>query len=126
MIVYIEKQANVDALFIVTKEAFLKCFSIEDFENRDRLDTEDAYLKDWFYTKEEKTYFIPPPVNFVGGRTQFISGRHRTDVLFRHLDEIVMAFNMKSSSGFVKECGFLPYDEHSPFMLPDLPVKLTL
>lgn len=59
-------------------------------------DVTDAYLAEWFHCDAEgKRYFSLPPISVNQGRTQFISGRHRTAVLLRHLEHVPPSFDFR-------------------------------
>jgi hypothetical protein len=84
---------DTDVPFWVSKEVFFAFFDQRDFHFRDQAAPIAAYLADWFHTPQDgEPQFILPAVCIVGGKTQFISGRHRTAVLLPHLEELPIAF----------------------------------
>lgn len=84
-----------DKPFWICKTVFLSAFDQLDFSCRNVQDVDLTYRSDWFdISYENQCRFIVPVVGVVGGKTQFISGRHRTAVLLEYLDEIPVAFAM--------------------------------
>ena len=76
----------------VSREIFFKYFDQADFSNRDCSEVERRYLSDWFKKIDsEFLHFELPTVQFVGGTTQFINGRHRTAVLIKYLNDLPLA-----------------------------------
>jgi len=91
----------------------------------------DAYLDDWFLDGPGNTrFFAIPAVSVSMGRTQFISGRHRTAVLLRHLDYIPLSFDMRQITD--ADCQWIyaivstPIETHTLMNLPDLPIRSSL
>ena len=87
---------KIDMPFWVSKADFFQYFDQSDFLCRNVQNVADAYLDDWFHmdTSENRCFSLPlVSVNF--GTTQFISGRHRTAVLLRHLDRVPLSFDFR-------------------------------
>lgn len=80
-----------DNPFWVPRKSFLAEFDQEDFHRREARNVTPAYLTDWF-SPGDPPRFMLPAVQFVGGQTQFISGRHRIAVLLPYLFELPMSF----------------------------------
>ena len=121
--------ASHDEAFWVSKEVFLSRFNQEDFACRECLDVEQHYLDSWFYDDDGKRFFILPVVQIVGGKTQFINGRHRLAVLLPHLDRFPVGFCFQSlgtpdaaKRQTILEWGIEPMSMNIPFVLPRLPV----
>lgn len=120
--------ASHDEAFWVPKEVFLSRFDQEDFACRECNDVERHYLDSWFYDDGGKQFFILPVVQLIGGKTQFINGRHRLAVLLPHLDRFPVAFCFKSWGApdpakrqTALEWGIEPMSMNTPFALPRLP-----
>jgi hypothetical protein len=86
---------NSDTPYWIPQKAFLEHFDQEDFFYRDLKLVPASYLAAWFDTPEDGiTRFLLPTVQFVSGKTQFISGRHRTAVLLPHMQNLLIAFSL--------------------------------
>lgn len=82
-----------DLPFWVSKSSFFAFFDQADFLCRDQEAVVPAYHRDWFWSHPDGiSRFMLPTVGVCAGRTQFISGRHRTAVLLPYLDELPIAF----------------------------------
>ncbi|OFZ97308.1 MAG: hypothetical protein A3H35_13070 [Betaproteobacteria bacterium RIFCSPLOWO2_02_FULL_62_17] len=93
MQVSVEATCATDEPFLVSRDAFLRLFDQHDFHCRDRKKVEPAYSEEWFTgVSGEIRGFLLPAVQFIAGKTQFISGRHRTAVLLPYLTELPIAF----------------------------------
>ena len=114
-----------DQPFWVTKASFFAYFDQADFQCRDQVAPVAAYRSDWFC--DGQTRFILPTVAMIGGKTQFVSGRHRTAVLLEFLEELPIAFARPildpTAIHIIEEIPkrSLALTEH--IFLPDLPVK---
>jgi hypothetical protein len=120
-----------DAPWWVAKSAFIAHFDQQDFMCRQVASVVDAYLEEWFHDGPAGTrYFKIPPVSVINGKTQFISGRHRTAVLLRHLECIPLSFHMREISDadtdWIRRIALSPIETDIPFELPDLPIRPTL
>jgi len=118
-----------DSPFWVTRDAFLNHFDQADFLCRESQNVIPAYLAEWFYTPGDgTTRFRLPTVMFVAGKTQFISGRHRTAVLLPFLKELPLAFSAINMppQGFLSRLAMraLALDEF--IELPNLPVAAIM
>lgn len=91
----LSRQTDFDKLFWVPVEVLRSKFDVVDLDNRIVVNVTDGYLETWFEETNRGRAFIPPTVHLVSGKTQFISGRHRTAVLERHLEVIPMAFDFR-------------------------------
>ena len=81
-----------DRPYWVSRAVFFKFFDQSDFAARVCSEVEPRYRSDWFPpTNSEPLHFELPTVQFVGGKTQFISGRHRTAVLIQYLNDLPLA-----------------------------------
>lgn len=128
---YLTVDLYSDAPFWVSRSSFKSHFDRDDFRCREILDVTDAYLNDWFFKEEGGLLrFLIPPIGVYKGRTQFISGRHRTAVLLRHLEKIPLSFDtrMISSSDrhWVESVVDSPINLCVAVDLPDLPIRLRL
>lgn len=88
-------------------------------------------MKDWFHHGAGQTrYFEIPPVSVIKGKTQFISGRHRTAVLLRHLARAPLAFAMRdigeTDTEWIQRVALSPIAIDTLIELPDLPVSPSL
>lgn len=120
-----------DAPWWVAKSAFLEYFDQNDFLWRQVKDVTDAYFEDWFHDGPDQTlYFEIPPVSVINGKTQFISGRHRTAVLLRHLERVPLAFAMRdigeADTEWIQRVALSPIAIDTLIELPDLPVSPSL
>jgi hypothetical protein len=120
-----------DAPWWVAKSAFLEHFDQNDFLCRHIKSVTDAYLKEWFHGGPDETrYFNIAPVSVINGKTQFISGRHRTAVLLAHLERIPLSFAMRdirdADRDWIHSVALTPIDTHTLIDLPNLPIKQSL
>jgi hypothetical protein len=120
-----------DAAWWIAKSAFFEHFDQKDFLCRQIKDVTDAYLEHWFHDGPEQTrYFKIPPVSVINGKTQFISGRHRTAVLLPHLERIPLAFAMRDISDmdtdWIRRVALSPIEPDTLIELPDLPIRPSL
>jgi len=69
-------------------------------------------------------------VSVNNGRTQFISGRHRTAVLLRHLERIPLSFDMRDISDadtqWIRRIALSPIQTDTLIELPDLSIRPSL
>jgi hypothetical protein len=91
----------------------------------------DAYLEEWFYSDASgNRHFLIPPVSVRQKVTQFISGRHRTAVLLRHLDSVPLAFDSrfttKEEEDWVWSIASGPVNKSVQLELPDFPIRAAL
>lgn len=128
----LEVNLDTDIPYWVEVSSFLNNFDQSDFKIREVQNVTDAYLKDWFYDNSNgDCCFLIPPVNVHGGVTQFISGRHRTAVLLKHLDRLPLSFDSRdlseSDKKWIESVAFQLIDlEVEVIELPDLPIKEAL
>lgn len=120
-----------DAPWWVSKSSFFAHFDQRDFMCRTNTQVVDAYLEDWFHDGPAGTRFFKiPPVSVIHGRTQFISGRHRTAVLLEHLERIPVSFDMRyihdEDTGWIRRIAVAPISLQTLMELPDLPVRPSL
>ena len=88
-----------------------------------------AYLVDWFDTSpDEMPHFVLPAAQLLGGKTQFISGRHRVAVLLPYLSELPIAFTSVNypDEGFLAPLTLRPLALGECIELPDLPMRTRL
>ena len=120
-----------DKPFWVTKASFYSNFNLQDFLCREVKNVTDAYLAKWFHVNAQGERFLNlPPVSVNSQVTQFISGRHRTAVLIKHLDVLPLSFDFRFLSTEDK-AWFLsivagPIVMDTGIELPDLPVRESL
>ena len=122
---------GTDAPWWVEKSAFLQHFDQNDFLCRNIKNAVDAYLDDWFHDEPNQIRFFKiPSVSVIRGKTQFISGRHRTAVLLRHLERIPLSFDMRYISNsdikWIRSVAVAPIVATVPIDLPDLPIVPSL
>jgi len=114
-----------DEPFWVPKRAFCEHFDLDDLKCREVINTNAAYYPKWITRKNGALWFELPTVMFISGKTQFISGRHRTAVLLPYLDTIPIAFAkvMPGNEGRPNwfQC-LQPVDPRKTIELPDLPI----
>ena len=116
---------NSDMPCWITREAFLEHFDQADFLCRESKSVTPTYLAAWFHKPEDgTTCFLLPTVQFVGGKTQFISGRHRMAVLLPYLQELPIAFSLvnKPPQDFLSQVILRPLALGKFIELPDLPI----
>lgn len=86
----------------------------------------DAYLKDWFSHVDGSCRFIIPPVSVIGGKTEFVNGRHRTNVLLKHLEHVPICFATRdidaADLAWIISIGGTRIEADSVLELPDLPL----
>lgn len=119
-----------DEPFWVPKSIFFQHFDQDDFLCRESVDVTPSYLASWFYVSVDgRRRFELPAVHFVAGKTQFISGRHRTAVLLPYLDKLPIAFSLlrygipdDSLRRFLNPMGLIPMNLREWIELPDLPI----
>jgi hypothetical protein len=120
-----ELTRNDDECYWVTRQAFFQHFDQNDFLCRKSADVTASYLSEWFHTpKDGILHFMLPTIQFVGGKTQFINGRHRTAVLLPYLDELPFAFALstKGASDILHRLALRPLRLDDFIELPDLPI----
>jgi len=125
---YVEE---TDAPCWVIKYFFFKNFDQNDFLCRHIKNVDDAYLADWFHNGSHQTRFFKiPPVPVHNRKTQFISGRHRTAVLLRHLERVPLAFAMRNigdaDKAWIESVADAPIETEALIDLPDLPIVASL
>lgn len=114
-----------DQPYWVSKDSFLHYFDQDDFHCRIVQQPDPCYLANWFFIAAGNRHsFVLPTVHFVAGKTQFINGRHRTAVLFDHLDEIPLAFAFQagSDSSIFERMEVRALDANVEIELPDLTI----
>lgn len=112
---------DTDCPYWISREEFFRGFDQADFQCRNVQDVTSAYLDDWFLTSGSKKYFYLPTVQLVASGTQFISGRHRTVVLLRYLEEIPVAFETRFGKSVPSHIAMRKLDLSQSIVLPDLP-----
>lgn len=122
---------ETDIPFWVSRVSFLENFDQTDFLRRNVANVVDAYLSDWFCTDADGTRrFKIPPVSVFAGRTQFLSGRHRTAVLLKHLPCVPLSFHTREISdtdrAWIDSIVAAPISTDSVLELPDLPIESSL
>jgi len=118
-----------DEPFWISKDAFRAYFDQHDFNfYREAEVVHLAYRRDWFIDLNGVSKFVLPIVTFIGSKTQFINGRHRTIVLFPHLAELPIALattHLSPSQIALREAiPKRPLYLSEPMNLPDLPFLL--
>ena len=117
-----------DSLVWIRRDTILTGFDLNDLGFRESQVIQDCYLSNWFYADAQgRKCFLPPVLNVVNGSTQFISGRHRTAVLLKHLEQLPMAFAAISFASSADRKWLLslserPIEVQELIELPDLPV----
>jgi len=103
---------------------FKRCFDQHDFIcNRVAKTVVDAYSNNWFYTNPDgRLMYELATVQIVSGKTQFISGRHRTSVLIKHIDPLPIAL-YKNALTFAGELNLEPIDLSKSIYLPSLQMR---
>ncbi len=123
---------ETDVPFWVSKSSFLQHFDQYDFLHwRAATNVVDAYLEDWFkVTADGARFFKIPPVGVCSGRTVFITGRHRTAVLLKHLDRVPLSFDTRDIArtdwAWVHSVVESPIETDTVIELPDLPIRSSL
>lgn len=120
-----------DVPYWVSKSSFLQHFDQRDFLCRNVGIVVDAYLEDWFHVDADGTRrFKIPPVSAISRKTQFVSGRHRTAVLLKHLDRVPLSFDTRFISDADREwIDTITAERIEPdavLELPDLPIRSSL
>lgn len=124
-------QLDTDIPYWVSRASFLQHFDQTDFLIRNVKDVVNAYLEDWFCVDAEGTrrYKIPP-VGVYRGRTQFISGRHRTAVLLKYLDRVPLSFDTRNVTDtdrvWIDSVVAARIETDTVIELPDLPIRPSL
>ncbi|MEL0583849.1 MAG: hypothetical protein AAES65_03050 [Candidatus Thiodiazotropha sp. (ex. Lucinoma kazani)] len=115
---------DLDTGYWVPVEEFLCHFDQEDLiNNRDAKNVVDAYSHEWFYSKvDENLMFELPTIHMVSDKTQFISGRHKTSVLLKHLDILPIAF-YQNALPLANSLKLKPIDLSKSIELPSLPMR---
>ncbi len=129
MHVIAELTCSSDEPYWVARESFMAHFDQADFLYREHVEVVPAYLDAWFTRTSTQTRgFLLPSVQFTGGKTQFISGRHRTAVLLPHLDELPVAFTGINSppEEFRRLLVLRRMVVGATIELPDFPINLRL
>ena len=125
----IDITAITDVAAWISRKTFMANVDPEDLTCRESEDVADWYHPDWF-RPDENGYlcFTPPAFEFRGGRLRGINGRHRTVLLFRHMDFIPMLLVLpnrwpreKLAEIIMREIGNTEIVE-----LPDLPVNIAI
>ena len=114
-----------DTPYWVTRDAFCKHFDQADFLCRQVENVTPSYLAEWFHTPADGIRrFILPTVQFIAGKTQFISGRHRTAVLLQYLEDLPIAFPVinRPPQNFLIRLALRSLEFHELIDLPDLPI----
>jgi len=114
-----------DEPFWVPKKVFCAHFDLDDLKCREVINTTAAYYPKWITSAENGALlFELPTVMFISGKTQFISGRHRTAVLLSYLDAMPIAFAEVMPGNEGRPIWFQclrPVDRTKTIELPDLP-----
>lgn len=115
---------NLDTAYWVPVADFVRHFDQNDLiNNRNAKTVIDAYSTEWFYSKPDGTlHYELPTIHIVLGKTQFISGRHRTSVLLKHIDPMPMAF-CQNALPLASELELEKMDLSKIIMLPSLPMR---
>jgi len=114
-----------DEPFWIARTIFYEYFDQDDFLKRECVNVSQNYLEAWFVNESNGARkFMLPTVQYIGGKTQFINGRHRAAVLIKCMARVPIAFAMSSSES--KDwLAFLPKVSMGPaeaIEIPDLPV----
>ena len=121
---YVQKTVETDEVFWLPKNIFDENFDQNDYHFRDQQQVEPCYSSEWFDSSQNPTFFYPPSVHITpGGSTQFISGRHRTAVLFSEMKTIPMAFAKTPGTKFAERLNLKPLTLDEKIALPDLPIE---
>jgi hypothetical protein len=90
-------------------------------------------LEEWFHDGPGQTrYFKIPPVSVINGKTQFISGRHRTAVLlptanaYRSRSRCAMRDISDADTNWIRRVALSPIEADTLIELPDLPIRPSL
>ena len=117
---YVKKES--DKPYWVPIKVFQENFCQKDFLCRDVIDVVDEYRSNWFFEIDGRTCFEIPPVDIINGRTEFISGRHRTAVLCKHITVLPIAFAEGDALSYAVSLGLAPISMTEPISLPDLQI----
>lgn len=122
---------DTDVPFWISKKSFFQHFDQHDFMCRDVEHVIDAYLEEWFHSDiNGNLLFLLPPVLVRNKVTQFISGRHRTAVLLRHMESVPLAFDSRFTTvdeeGWVWSIASGPVQNGAYIELPCLPIRPAL
>lgn len=109
-----------DAVFWVPRSVFDLNFDLNDFRDREVINIDLGYMSEWFFDDNGKVYFDLPVINFINGKTQFVNGRHRTEVLYRLIDCIPMGFVDGEARDFAVALGLQPLIMEECIKLPEL------
>lgn len=83
--------AATDLAAWVDRKSFMENVDLDDLACRQASVVHDWYHPEWFEPDGDGGLrFTPPAFMFSGGRILGIDGRHRTVLLFRHMDAIPM------------------------------------
>ena len=116
----------------MSKSDFYAYFDQEDFALRAVRDVCPAYLSEWFCVDEHGLVrFRLSPVSAVGGKTQFVSGRHRLAVILPHLADLPIAFAFnchlpERGKRLLEAIPKRPLNVDVPLELPDFPTRERL
>src|SRR5690242_20683491 len=125
----IELQAKADRPYLIKRDDFMSAVDRIDLACRDSDVIKDAYLCKWFFWRNGRPSFRLPSFQLNSGRTIFINGRHRTVMLFRHMNSIPMAITGvigEKSSEVLDAIVDRPLSEDSTITLPDLPFYIWI
>ncbi len=123
----IEITLATDQALLVNRASFMNRVDHFDLAFRESETIVDAYLESWFRYSDGHVFFTVPAFYLKDGVARFINGRHRTVLLFRHLEIAPMAVTAipPPDRAVVQEiAASLAYDG-DVVDLPDLPI-LTL
>ena len=122
---------DTDVPFWISRSSFFQHFDQQDFMCRDVEQVVDAYLEEWFHSDANgNRLFYLPPVSVRHKVTQFISGRHRTAVLLRHMESVPLSFDSRFTTSdeedWIWSIASGPVQKGVHIELPDLPIKAAL
>jgi hypothetical protein len=126
---YPETTVDSDKPYWLSRENFLAHFDQEDFLCRESQEITNAYLASWFVdVTEQPPKFMLPTVQLIGGKTQFINGRHRTAVLFSALSEIPIAVSRvdQKSEELFQRLSFRQLNTQTLIEIPDFAIQQQL
>ena len=122
----IDITAITDLAAWVSRKAFMVNVDPGDLACRESEKVADWYHPDWFRSDENgESYFTPPAFEFRAGCLRGINGRHRTVLLFRHMDVIPMLLVLPNRwpSEKLVEIMLREIEDSETVVLPDLPVN---
>ena len=125
----IDITAASDIAAWVTKGAFLANVDPDDLACRDSKKIFDWYHPKWFRLEDKgELYFTPPAFEFRNGHLLGINGRHRTVLLYRHMEVIPMLLVRPDSwpTGKLAEITQRLIGESETVELPDLLINMTI